>query len=108
MILVSLAAALLANAAAWALIVWRIEPSELPVPLHYNIYFGIDLIGPWWHLYLIPFSGTALICINLVLSFILYTRLRLPARFLVAVAAALQVAVLAATMLIVIENLSQG
>lgn len=37
------------------LIVWQLFPkviSEHVVPLHYNIHFGVDEVGPWWRLFL--------------------------------------------------------
>jgi hypothetical protein len=31
-----------------------IRPREASIVLHYNIYFGVDLLGAWWHAYLLP------------------------------------------------------
>ncbi len=36
--------------------------------LHYNVVFGIDLIGPAFHLYAIPGIGTAIIAINILFA----------------------------------------
>lgn len=47
------------------------------VPLHYNIYFGIDLYGPWYQILVLPATGLAFLFINFILSFILYKRVRL-------------------------------
>lgn len=38
-----------------ALIVWQLIPDVISahvVPLHYNIHFGVDEVGPWWRLFL--------------------------------------------------------
>lgn len=40
-----------------ALLSWRILPMVYgrgSVPLHYNIFVGIDAFGPWWMLFEIP------------------------------------------------------
>lgn len=45
-----------------AIIWWRLLPlvqGEEVVPLHYNIHFGVDWVGPWWRLF-VP-SGIALV-----------------------------------------------
>ncbi len=47
------------------------------VPLHYNIYFGIDLYGPWYQILTLPATGLGLLFINFILSFILYKRVKL-------------------------------
>ena len=41
-------------------ILLRIRPSETILPLHYNIFFGIDLVGYWWQFFLFPAASTAL------------------------------------------------
>lgn len=47
-----------------AAVAWLVRPSDEPVPTHYTIYFGIDLIGAWW--YPIAFIGMATIMSTLV------------------------------------------
>ncbi len=65
---------LLINGTGWGLVIWKIRPSDLPVYLHYNIYFGVDLIGNWYQLYLYPAGGLLVIVINYLLMFFLYRR----------------------------------
>lgn len=31
-----------------------IRPSGTPLVLHYNVYFGVDLLGIWWQAYILP------------------------------------------------------
>lgn len=52
------------NLANWIYIASNISPSEQPIPLHYNIYFGIDLIGVWYNMFIIPLSGLVIIILN--------------------------------------------
>ena len=40
--------------------------------LHYNVYFGIDLLGSPQKLLNIPFIGLVLLVFNLILGFIIY------------------------------------
>lgn len=51
-----------------AFIYWRLFPQirlQPFVPLHYNIHSGVDLIGPWWQIFTIPFIGLMVFLINL-------------------------------------------
>lgn len=40
-----------------ALLGYFIRPSGTPIVLHYNVYFGVDLLGVWWQAYALPFLG---------------------------------------------------
>ena len=73
---------LIANTYTWWLLYTNYKDYSEYVPLHYNIYFGIDLYGPWYQILLIPASGFLIIFINTVLSYILYKRVRLLSIFL--------------------------
>jgi hypothetical protein len=51
-----------------ALPLWRIVPlseQEPFIPLHYNIYFGVDRFGPWYGIFWIPALGVLLFFLNL-------------------------------------------
>lgn len=46
---------------------WRILPLVFgrdSVPLHYNIYVGIDAFGPWWMLFEVPAVALAIALVN--------------------------------------------
>lgn len=50
-----------------SLLSWRIIPlvhGRDSVPLHYNIYVGIDAFGPWWMLCIIPALSLAFAIFN--------------------------------------------
>ena len=49
--------ALLALLFSIGLIGYFIRPSGTPIVLHYNVYFGVDLLGVWWQAYALPFLG---------------------------------------------------
>ncbi len=52
-----LTAALTPTVIGLGLLAYFIHPSETPIVLHYNVYFGVDLLGIWWQVYALPFLG---------------------------------------------------
>ena len=56
---------------------WRLIPNlgeETFIPLHYNIYFGIDRFGPWYYIFILPALGFFLLLINVVFESIFVKR----------------------------------
>jgi hypothetical protein len=39
------------------LLAYFVRPNEASIVLHYNVYFGVDLLGVWWQAYMLPFIG---------------------------------------------------
>ncbi|MFA6271490.1 MAG: hypothetical protein WC693_00085 [Patescibacteria group bacterium] len=74
---VALLIALFLNLGIWILLYMNIKPSPDPVFLHYNIYFGIDLIGDWYRIYIIPLSGLLIILVNYFVGVIMYSSKRI-------------------------------
>ncbi|MBU1119418.1 hypothetical protein KKH43_06060 [Patescibacteria group bacterium] len=66
--------AVLLNIVMWFLMYFFAKPDDYPLPLHYNIYQGIDLVDVWSRLYLIPIIGAAIIIINYALSTVIYKK----------------------------------
>ncbi len=64
--------ALLVNIANWALIAFFIRPVDFPIILHYNVYFGVDVIGAWWQIYFLPLIGLVILSVNTVLGYLFY------------------------------------
>jgi len=52
------------NLLIWLALWWKIPPSSEWLPLHYNIYFGIDWLGPWSYIFISPFLGLIIILLN--------------------------------------------
>lgn len=44
------------------------------VPLHYNVHVGVDTIGPWWQIFVVPLLGLIMILVNLWLARFMWTR----------------------------------
>lgn len=92
-----------------ALPVWRILPlaSSRPyIPLHYNIYLGVDRLGPWWQIFLIPALALGLFLFHLVLQTIAFRKEKLLATMVAVAAVLIEFILLAAMALIVLLNLS--
>lgn len=60
--------ALLINCALWVYIATAERPREAIVPLHYNIYFGIDLFSEWYKIYYLPTSGAIIFLVNVIIG----------------------------------------
>mgnify|MGYP001562550550 FL=1 len=61
---------LLLLAIGWAVSLWRFPPLAGEgdiLPLHYNIYFGVDAVGPWWRILVIPGFATLAFLLNLLM-----------------------------------------
>ena len=56
------------NLLLWLFLLVRIQPSDAWIPLHYNVNFGIDFLGPWLYIFLFPSAGFAVIVLNLILA----------------------------------------
>lgn len=59
-------AAFAVNIISWLFIYYKIRPSSEIVPLHYNIFYGADLVGKGYFIYLIPAAGLFIILLNAV------------------------------------------
>jgi hypothetical protein len=58
--------------ANWIGLIIFIRPVDLPIVLHYNVFFGVDLIGNWKEIYLLPIVGDIFFIINFILAYIFY------------------------------------
>lgn len=65
-------AALFINAANWGTIAYFIRPVDFPIILHYNVYFGVDVIGIWKQIYFLPSIGLVILGVNTVLGYLFY------------------------------------
>lgn len=82
---------LLLNLGLWLFLILRLEPSEYPVPLHFNIYFGVDVIDSWKHAFFIPVIGISIIIINLILSYLVFEKEKFMTHFLLSCSLFVQV-----------------
>jgi hypothetical protein len=65
---------LIINVLNWGFIAFFIRPVDFPIILHYNVYFGVDVIGPWWQVYSLPLIGLMILGVNTVLGYLFYQK----------------------------------
>ncbi|OGY47236.1 MAG: hypothetical protein A3J62_03535 [Candidatus Buchananbacteria bacterium RIFCSPHIGHO2_02_FULL_38_8] len=80
---VNLFLSLLINMALWLVLIGRRSSFSDLIPLHYNIYFGIDLLGYWYEIFLLPIFGLLVLLANFILGLPLFSRERILAYFLI-------------------------
>lgn len=98
---------LVLNLAVWAFLYLKFFPlrtAEGVLPLHYNIYFGIDFVGAWYEILIMPLVGIFFIAINFFLADIIYLRDKVTGYFLIGAAAFSQVLLLLAAYAIIMLN----
>lgn len=78
-----------------------VRPTADQVFLHYNVVFGVDLIGSWWKMLLAPLGGLVIFLVNFLFSWFFYGEDKVLARFLTFVAAGLNLFLLIAFYLVV-------
>jgi len=82
-----LIASLFINLADWAALAFFIRPVDFPIILHYNVYFGVDVIGDWWQSYALPFTGSVILIVNFILAGCFYGRRERIASYILLIAA---------------------
>ena len=91
-----------------ALPVWRILPmaGQKPfIPLHYNVYVGVDAFGPWYDIFVLPVLGAALLVVNLIFQAVFFERERVLSAFFAVATLVTELVLLVAMVLIVLLNL---
>ena len=46
----------------------RVGRTDLPVIFHYNAFFGVDLFGAWWQIYILPAVTFLFFVTNVILA----------------------------------------
>jgi len=93
---------------SFALPAWRIIPlaARQPyLPLHYNIYFGIDRFGPWYFVFFPAVLGAALLILNLGFEAAFFRRERMLSKFFAFATVFSEAMLFIAVVLIVLLNI---
>lgn len=100
------------NLIIWLLIYFKFYPVvyNLPeeqsfVPLHYNIYLGVDLFGKWQKIFILPAIGLIIIIANTILAFNLFDKKELASHFLMISSALSQLILLLAAIFAILINI---
>ena len=54
--------------ATWIFALVKFQPSDYMVPLRYNSFLGVTLLGNWYNLYFVPLILTFCIILNIILA----------------------------------------
>ncbi|MFH2136104.1 MAG: hypothetical protein ABII19_00505 [Patescibacteria group bacterium] len=98
---------IVANLLIWGFLYFEFSPFQSVggiYPLHYNIYFGVDFIGKWYEIFIMPLVGFFFIVINFILADITYLRDKITSYFLTGAGAFAQVLIFLAAYSIVMIN----
>ena len=92
----------------WALPLWKILPiigNEPFLSLHYNVYFGVDYIGPWYHIFMLPVIGLVLFIINFIFEVVYFEREKILSYFFATSTVFVELILFVAMTLIVLLNI---
>ena len=92
------------NLLVWILFIFRIPASDTPVVLGYNIYVGINFIGPWYNVYYFSLAGLLIIVLNFILIKRFFKREILLAQFFAVSALICQIILIIYGVLIAVIN----
>ncbi|MFA7244889.1 MAG: hypothetical protein WC070_01760 [Candidatus Magasanikbacteria bacterium] len=102
MLMVSLS--LLLNLFSWFWLKFQLPVSESDLFLHYNVLFGVDLIGESWKVFLVPFMGLMIILSNFFMGWLLFKKDKFMSQVLNFVAFVCQVFIVMVTFILVFLN----
>ena len=96
---------LIVNIANWAVLLIFIRSVDSGIILHYNIYFGVDSIGDWRQVFVMPFIGLILFILNALLAYFFYAKKERIASYILLLATFMaQISLIIATTSVIIIN----
>lgn len=102
---INLLFSLLTNIAIWLWVGSNSQRFTDLIFLHYNIYFGIDLVAPWYYIFTLPVLGLILLVFNFLVGSLLYETEKLLSYFLAGSVSLIQILLVLASIFIVYINL---
>lgn len=102
---VLLAITLFIDAFEWVYLFAKIDRNTNPIFLHYNIYFGIDLIGPWYQIFIMPVAVLFILLINMYISYKFFTNNGIFSKIILSITVVIAFFSLIGVLLIVRQNL---
>lgn len=101
---IALTLSIVMNVVIWLYLSQYVKPFSDTFYLHYNIYFGVDLIGSSYKMYIIPLAGFVFIAVNYFLSCLAGGRNILTGRLVIWTTLLLQLVLFVAAYLIIVIN----
>lgn len=111
LIIISNICALIINIVLWVFLaielkkIINLNPQITTIPLHYNVFLGIDMFGKWYKAFLFPLIGSIIFIINFMLAWLLYSKKSLASYFLSLSSLIIQIIFSVCGLLIVLINL---
>ncbi|MCC6638957.1 hypothetical protein IT409_00180 [Candidatus Falkowbacteria bacterium] len=98
------------NLAALAFLIAKISPQRYlslsgTIPLHYNLYFGVDVFGPWWHAFSLPLFGVMVMIVNIVSAYYVYEQEKVLSYLLMVISCIVSIIVCAASLFVVLLSM---
>ena len=101
--------ALVGNGALWMLLAWQFailyQPGRDYIALHYKVVFGVDWLGRWYYIFLVPITGLVGLVLQYLLARRAYHYQKTVQRLLMIAAVACQVILFFSLYLIIQANL---
>lgn len=94
----------LLNIIIWIFLIQNQKENSHPIILHYNLFFGVDRLGNYEEIYLIPIAGLIIIIVNSILGHLLYLKEKLAVYFLIFIVFIIQIFLLIDSYLIIKIN----
>ncbi|TRZ78539.1 hypothetical protein D4R87_00365 [bacterium] len=103
-VFVAIFCGLLINGAMWIVVAINEISANIPIPLHYNAYYGVDYLGDYRKIFIIPAVGLVIITINSILGFLLDSKCKVASKILFFIIPFLQILLMASTISIILFN----
>jgi hypothetical protein len=71
---------------------------DYPIPLHYTVLGGVDIVGEWYRLFVLPLAALIIGIVNIVLAAFAYKREKLLSYFFVGLGTLLQALIFIVTL----------
>ncbi|MFH1286830.1 MAG: hypothetical protein ABII02_03705 [Candidatus Magasanikbacteria bacterium] len=94
----------LVNLASWFWLLWNIRFVDEQIFLHYNILFGVDLVGNAQKIFYLPLLGLCILIFNTLLGWVLFSKDKFAAQALHTVSVFCQIAIFISSSILVFLN----
>ena len=93
------------NLIDWIILKIFVRPVDFPIIIHYNVFFGVDMVGNYKLVFVLPLIGFALFLINFFLSIYFYRRKeRIASYLLLMTALMIQLSLFVSALSVIIIN----
>jgi hypothetical protein len=99
-----IALSVIINLVMWAYLFAHRIKSDYPIILHYNLFFGVDVLGDYEKVFLLPFLGLVILLLNSILGQFFYKTEKLASYILTLNILIIQILLMASSYLIIKVN----